>query len=116
LKLKTGEIAVICDFSEHYSIMQDEVQGFHWNNAQAILHPFEAYYSQNEMTKHISFVVIPYCLKHDTVAVHLFQSKLCSFISGKLKDLTKIYCFPVGATLQYKNKKNLINLSCHKDD
>jgi hypothetical protein len=47
LKLKTGETAVICDFSENYSIVQDEVQCFHLNNAQATLHPFVAYYSQN---------------------------------------------------------------------
>jgi hypothetical protein len=63
LKLKTGEISVICDFSENYSIIQDEVQGFHWNNDQATLHPFVAYYSQNEMTKHTGFVVVPDCLK-----------------------------------------------------
>jgi hypothetical protein len=44
--LKTGKIAVICDFSQNYSfIIQDEVQGLHWNNTQATLHPFVAYYS-----------------------------------------------------------------------
>jgi hypothetical protein len=85
LKVKTGEIAVICDFSENYSIIQDEAQGFHSNNAQAAFHPFVAYYSQNEITEHISFVVIIVCLQHAIVAVHLFQSKLCSFLSGKLK-------------------------------
>jgi hypothetical protein len=45
-----------------------------------------AYYSQNEVTEQISFVVISNYLKHDTVAVHLFQSKLCGFLSDKLKD------------------------------
>jgi hypothetical protein len=45
LKLKTGETAVICNFSENYSIIliQDEVQGFHWNSVQATLHPFVGY-------------------------------------------------------------------------
>jgi hypothetical protein len=34
LKFKTGEIAIIWDFSENYSFsIQDEVQGSHWNNA-----------------------------------------------------------------------------------
>jgi hypothetical protein len=75
-----------------------------------------AYYSQNEMTEHISFVVISDCLKHDTVTVHLFQSKLCTFLSGELKDLTKIYYFSDGATSQHKNRKNFINLCYHKDD
>jgi hypothetical protein len=55
-------------------------------------------------------------LKHGTVGVHLFQSKLCSFVSGKLEDLTKIYCFSDGIALQYKNRKNFINLCYHKND
>jgi hypothetical protein len=54
------------------------------------------------MTVHISFVVISDCLKHDTIAMHLFQSKLCGCRSGKLKDLTKIYYF--------------ITVCCHKDN
>jgi hypothetical protein len=61
-----------------------------------------AYYAQSEMTEHISYVVISDCLKHDTAAVHLFQGKLCSFLSD-------------GAALQYKCRKYLINI-CYKDD
>ena len=39
--LKEGEYLIICDFAENYSfILQDAVQGFHWNNAQATVHPF----------------------------------------------------------------------------
>jgi hypothetical protein len=35
LKLKTGETAVTCDFSEnYYSIIQDTGPRFHWENAQ----------------------------------------------------------------------------------
>jgi hypothetical protein len=45
----------------------------------------------------------------------LFQSKLCSFLSGKLKDLTKTYCFSDGAASQYKNWKNFINVCYHKN-
>jgi hypothetical protein len=33
----TGQTAVICNFSENYSIKQDEVQNFLWNNDQATL-------------------------------------------------------------------------------
>jgi hypothetical protein len=76
-----------------------------------------AYYSQNEMKEHISSVVISDCLKHDIVAVHLFQSKLCSFRSCKLKDLTNIYYFSDDAAMQNKKKrKNFINLCYHEDD
>lgn len=66
------------------------------------LHTFTVYYAQNEMTEHITFCVITYCLKHVAVLVHLFQSKLCSLLSGKLKNLTKIYYFPDNTASQYK--------------
>jgi hypothetical protein len=68
------------------------------------------------MAEHINFVVISDCLKHDTIAVHLFQSKLCSFFSGKLKYLTKFYYFSDGAASQYKNRKNFIKLFYHTDN
>jgi hypothetical protein len=33
------------DFAENYSfIVKDAAQGFHWENSQATLHPFLAYY------------------------------------------------------------------------
>jgi hypothetical protein len=85
---RTQETAVLCDFSENCSVIQDEVQDLHWNNAQAALHPFVAY-SQNIMAEHINCANITDCLRHNIVAVHLFQRQLCSSLSGKLKDLTK---------------------------
>jgi hypothetical protein len=58
LKLKTGEIAVIRVVPENFSfVTRVKYKVF---IAQAT--PFEAYYSQNEMTEHASFVVIPDCL------------------------------------------------------
>jgi hypothetical protein len=45
------------------------------------------------MTEHGSFVIVSNCLKYDPVPVHLFQSKLCGFLYGKLKILTKIIIF-----------------------
>jgi hypothetical protein len=34
--LQSGEFVVLCDFAENCSfVLQDETQGFHWNNAQA---------------------------------------------------------------------------------
>ena len=39
--MKPGEIVVSADFSENYAfVLQDAAQGFHWNNAQATIHPF----------------------------------------------------------------------------
>ena len=45
--LQPGHFLVVCDFAENYSfVMQDEAQSFHWNNAQATLHPFVCYYRE----------------------------------------------------------------------
>jgi len=73
-ELLPGEFLVIADFSENYSfVLQDAAQGFHWNNSQATLHPFVAYYRGNEELCHLSYVVISECNHHDTIAVHLFH-------------------------------------------
>lgn len=69
--LKPREIVVSADFSENYTfVFQDAAQGFHWNNAQATIHPFVVYYKESGEEHHLSFVVISDCLHHDTVAVY----------------------------------------------
>jgi len=58
--LKPGEFVVFGDFSENYAfIVQDAAQGFHWNNAQATIHPFVAYFRDSDSINHLSFVIIP---------------------------------------------------------
>ena len=69
------------DFSEKFSfILHYAAQGLYWNNAQATLHPFVCYYMDGKTLKHVNVVVISDFLKHDTVAVHLFQRKLINFL------------------------------------
>ena len=48
--LAPREMLVTVDFSENYSfVLQDAAQGYHWNNSQATIHPFVAYYKdENE--------------------------------------------------------------------
>ena len=39
---------LLVDFAENYSfVVQDEVQGFYWNNLQATLHPFVLSFREN---------------------------------------------------------------------
>ncbi len=120
--LAEGEVLVIGDFAENYSfVLQDAAQGFHWNNAQATLHPFVFYFRNNLELQHTSFVIISDCLTHDTAAVHLFQKHLvyflCKFLCENLRDSLKlIIYFSDGTASQYKNCKNFINLSHHKTD
>jgi hypothetical protein len=47
--------------------------------------------------------------------VHFIQRKLCSFLSGKLKDFTKSYYVSDSDASQHKNKKNFISLHYCKD-
>ena len=47
--LKPNEAIIILDFAENCSfVVQDAVQGYHWNNSQATLHPFAVYYRGDE--------------------------------------------------------------------
>lgn len=111
------ECIVTGDFSENYAfIFQDAIQGVHWNNNQATLHPFVIYYKQGSDLKHQSFAAISDCLKHDTIAVHLFQCQLIKEIRNVKPNIKKIIYFTDGAAAQYKNKKNFINLTHHHED
>lgn len=116
--LKEGEVLVTGDFSENYSfVLQDAAQGFHYNNAQATLHPFICYYRDGEVVKHLNVVIISDCLCHDTVAVHLYQRKLIDYLRTRLEfKINKIIYFSDGAVAQYKNYKNFVNLCYHLTD
>ena len=111
---------VSVDFSENYSfILQDAVQGFHWNNSQATIHPFVAYYVDSGELYHLSYVIISDCLHHDTIAVYLFQKCFIAFLKDFLAERLqpkKIIYFSDGAASQYKNRKNFLNLCHHRED
>ena len=116
--LQEGEIVVLGDFAENYSfVIQDAVQGFHWNNTQATIHPFVAYYDDAVRGEvcFLNFVIISDSLTHDSVAVHCFVKKLLTFLVTKL-TVKKVYYFSDGAASQYKNKKNFVNLAFHNRD
>lgn len=117
--LRPGEFVVTLDFSENFAfVVQEAVQGFHWNNNQATVHPMVIYFWNQETAKvdHVSYVGISDCLEHDTIAVFMFQQKLVEFLKEKFTTVTKIKYFSDGAPQQYKNKKNFVNLLNHFKD
>jgi hypothetical protein len=78
---------ILCNFAENYSfVLQDEVQGFHWNNAQATIHPFVIYFRKSDTlnTEHENLVTISDCLKHDSILVHTFQQHHISLLKTHL--------------------------------
>jgi hypothetical protein len=89
--LQSGEFVVLCNFTENYSfILQDEAQ-FHWNNAQATIHPFVIYFKKSDAlnSEHENPVMISDCLKHDSILVHTFQQHLMKFIENTFESSMK---------------------------
>ena len=52
-------------------------------------------------------------LTHNTAAVHYFQKHLIEFLKSKIETLDKIIYISDGATAQYKNRYNILNLALH---
>jgi hypothetical protein len=111
---------ILCDFTENCSfILQDEAQGFHWNNTQATIHPFVIYFKQLGAlnTEHENLVMISDYLKHDCIFLHTYQRHLMEFIVNTFESpLKEIVYFSDGSAVQYKNIKNLLNITCHNED
>jgi hypothetical protein len=107
---------VLCDFTENYSfVLQDEAQGFHWNNAKATIHPFVIYFKKSYAlnTKHENLAMISDCLKHDSILVHNFQLHLMKFIGNTFESPLKKMVYLSAA--QYKNRKKLLNIACYNE-
>ena len=60
---------IMLDFAENYQyVLQDEIQSFHCNNSQCIIHPVIIYYKDvSNFLQEKSFNFIPKDLKHDRV-------------------------------------------------
>jgi hypothetical protein len=118
--LQSGEFVVLCNFPENYSfVLQDEAQGFHWNNAQGTIHTFVIYFKKSDAlnTEHENLVMIPDCLRHDSILVHTFKQHVMNFIENTFESpLKKIVYFSNGSAVQYKNRSNLLKITCHNED
>ena len=60
--------------------------------------------------------VISDSMNHETNTVHAFLEVIIKHIKTVMPTLIDIQYFSDGASSQYKNYKNLVNLCCHKDD
>ena len=89
--LSVNVSVIVLDFAGNYSfIVQDAVQGFHWNSSQATIHPFNIYYflnsekSSKDQLDHLSIACISDHLQHDTVSVYSFQKVVLKYLQIKL--------------------------------
>ena len=117
--LPTDSAVVLLDFAENYSfVCQDAVQSFHWDTAQATLHPFVIYHRENEDgdLKCFNLCVISDDKKHNAFTVHYFIKLMMKQLKELKPNLRKVYYYSDGAASQYKNCKNMRNLCFHEED
>ena len=115
--LYDGEVLVVADFSENFSfVYQDSVQGVHYNNTQATVHPFAAYICENGKAVPSNCVIISDTLEHNTATFHAFQREFIIFLKSRVTRWSKILYFSDGAGSQYKNRFNMTSLLFHVKD
>jgi hypothetical protein len=73
---QSDKCIILADFTENYSYtLQDDVQGFHCANNQAILHPFSVSIKDQHLQT-LSFCIISDCLDQNTSSLYAFQRTL----------------------------------------
>jgi len=112
------EILMQGDFVDNFSfVVQDEIQSLHWENSQATLHPFVAYYRHNDGTlENLNIMIISDSKVHNSVSVHAFLEAALDLVKNKFPTVKKVHYFTDGCGGQYKNRYNFINLSPHQSD
>ena len=121
LKLKEDlpddEAIVVGDFSENYSIPnQREIQSAYFAHRQTTIHPWVAYFKEENEVKSKSILMVSDSTKHDTVAVSTFQTRVVADVKQLVPDLRKIHYWSDGCAGQYKNCKNISNVISHRED
>ena len=111
--LADNQALITLDLAENYTfIIQDAIQGYHWTNDQATLHPFSIYNKGN----HYFYCVISDHMKHVTETVYAFINVILKDLKLAHPHITEVIYFSDGAGSQYKNKKNFCNLMHHEAD
>ena len=83
--MQSNEAIAILDFSENYGfVVQDEVQGFHWNKSQCTLPPVAMYWNNGNEIKEKSICAISDDLIHDVGFVY----EVTRLIFEKLDQIT----------------------------
>ena len=115
--LDSSSCMVLLDFAENYQFhIQNEIQGFHWNQSQCTIHPVVIYYKMQDKLCTLSLCCISDDLNHDTVFVHELLRQVTTIVSSLSPQIKSIEYFSDGCAGQYKNYKNMLNLCLHQWD
>ena len=102
---------VLLDYAENYLyVIQDEVQGYHWNKEQCTVHPVVIYFkNEDNNLKHTSLCFLSDDLLHDNCFVHELERQTTEYIRINMPSVKTIEYFSDGCAGQYKNYNNF----CH---
>ena len=102
---------ILGDFAENvFFIVQDEIQGYHWNNQQCSLHPIVlCYCKENESDFVPTFICfISDNLNHDVNFGYKVMRDTIKYICDNITEaLSKVHDLSNGCAGHFKNCKNL---------
>ena len=80
--LKCGEVIILGDFAENFFIVQDKIEGYHWNDQQCSLHSVALYYRKENESDLVltSICFISDGLKHDVNFVYKVRKGTIKYI------------------------------------
>ena len=91
LKDRKDTCIALLDFVENYQFMvQDEIQGFHWNNISCTLHPVALYSTKDGKLHCSSICVISDDMEHDTPFIYQVQSEVVQYLKKELPHVIDI--------------------------
>ena len=115
--LQEGEVILSGDFAENYNfIVQDEIQGYHWNKQSCTLHPIVIYINAGGKLASHSLCIFADDLEHDVSLVRKVLESIAYMKEHTSVNISKVYYFSDGCAGQYKNCKHFLNLCFHLHD
>eukprot|EP00795_Rhopilema_esculentum_P010668 gene10668-biopygen13164 len=88
--LKESEVIVLVDFAENYKfLVQDEIQGYHWNKSQCTLHPAVVYTKKNGQLEDHSICFISDNLYHNVDMVYQILKETSKHIIESINPQVK---------------------------
>ena len=116
--LSENEALILVDFAENYKfLVQDEIQGYHWNKTQCTVHPVVIYTKRDGILVDESICFISDDLCHDVDMVYKILKETVTYVTKHVnQQCCLVHYFSDGCAGQYKNCKNFLNLCHHKDD
>ena len=90
------EVIVLGDFAEDYSfLVQDEIQGYHWNKSQCSLHSVVVYIRSRDNLVESSLCILSEDLNHDVAFVYKVVKEIVDFYQERIRSFCEDHslCF-----------------------